>query len=125
MNKNDVIALLSRNDYAVTKAVIVLFGHQTHLERGTRSTVESNRVGFNVVDADLGSYCAHWVLGTHRTTPAHIVAERVAHYLTGDNYRRYRCLSGSFLARAREMMPKYWAQLDRAAQAKQAQAVPF
>lgn len=124
MNKQQVSALLASNPHAVTKAVVLLFGLQTNQERGTSRTIEDNGVGFNAADADFGSYCARWVLGVHRTTPSHIVAERVARYLQGDNYKGYRCLTGEFLARARQMAPRYWRQLAHAAKMK-AQHVPF
>lgn len=125
MNKQQVSELLASNSYAVTKAMIILFAHQTHQERSTGSTIETNNVGFNAADADFGSYCARWVLGVHRTTPTHIVAERVAHYLQGDNYRRYRTLDGRFLERGRTMGVRYWRQLAAAAEAKRAMAVPY
>lgn len=125
MNKQQVSALLASNSYAVTKAMIILFAHQTAQERSTSSTIETNNVGFNAADADFGSYCARWVLGLHQTTPAHIVAERVARYLQGDNYKNYRCLSGRFLERGRAMGTRYWRQLAAAAEAKRAMAVPF
>lgn len=124
MNKQQVSALLASNPYAVTKAIVLLFGHQTHMERGQSRTIDDNGVGFNAADADFGSYCARWVLGLHKTTPPHLVAERIARYLSGDNYKGYRCLSGSFLVRAREMAPRYWRQLALAAELK-AKAVPF
>lgn len=124
MNKSQVSAILASNPYAVTKAVVLLFGLQTAQERGTSRTIDDNGVGFNAADADFGSYCARWVLNCHRTTPSHIVAERVARYLEGDNYKQHRCLSGSFLQRAREMAPRYWRQLAHAAKVK-AQSVPF
>lgn len=124
MNKAQVSALLARNPHAVTKAIVLLFGHQTAQERGVSRTIEDNGVGFNAADADFGSYCARWVLGVHRTTPSHIVAERVARYLQGDNYKAYRCLTGAYLDRARRMGERYWRQLAHAAQVK-AQHVPF
>lgn len=124
MNKQQVSALLASNPHAVTKAMIVLFAHQTVQERGASRTIDDNGVGFNAADADFGSYCARWVLGLHETTPSYIVAERVARYLQGDNYRQYRCLSGRFLERGRTMGVRYWRQLAHAAKVK-AQHVPF
>jgi len=124
MNKSQVSAILASNPRAVTKAVVLLFGLQTHQERSTDRTIESNGVGFSAADADFGTYCARWVLGVHKTTPPHIVAERLAHYLQGDNHRRYRTLSGSFLQRALDMTPRYWRQLSHAAKVK-AESVPF
>lgn len=125
MNKQQVSALLASNSFAVTKAMIILFASQTVEERSRSTTIEQNARGFNAADADFGSYCARWVLGLHPTTPAHIVAERVTRYLTGDNYRQYRCLSGRFLERGREMGVRYWRQLAAAAEAKRAMNVPF
>jgi hypothetical protein len=124
MNKTQVSAIIASNPYAATKAVVLLFGLQTHTERGSARTVESNGVGFRANHADFGTYCARWVLGIHKTTPPHIVAERLAHYLQGDNYKRYRCLSGMFLARAQEVTPMYWRQLAHAAKVKAA-VVPY
>lgn len=125
MNKQQVVSLLASNPAAVTKAMIVLFASQTVEEQSRSTTIETNRRGFNAADADFGSYCARWVLGLHRTTPPHIVAERVARYLHADNYRGYRTLSGRFLERGREMGARYWRQLAAAAEAKRAMNVPF
>jgi hypothetical protein len=44
--------------------------------------------------------------------------------LQGDNYKGYRCLSGTFLAKAREVTPMYWRQLAHAARVKAA-VVPY
>jgi hypothetical protein len=126
MNKSQVSALLASNPFAVTKAIVLLFSFQTVGERNTSSTVEDNKVGFSAAHAKDASYWARWVLRVGPRTPAHIVADRVRHYLTGDNYRTYRTLSGQYLDRAREVAAVYWRQLDRAAKAKaQAQNVPF
>lgn len=124
MNKQQVTAILASNPRAVTKAVVLLFGLQTHQERGTRRTIEDNGVGFSAADADFGTYCAMWVLNIHKTTSPQVVADRLAHYLQGDNHRGYRTLSGSFLQRAQRAMPRYWRQLSHAAKMK-AESVPF
>lgn len=126
MNKSQVSALLASNPHAVTKAIVLLFSYQTVGERSTSATLEDNGVGFNAAHAKDASYWARWVLGVGPRTPAEVVAAKVRHYLTGDNYRRYRTLSGRFLDQARGVAATYWKQLDRAAKAKAAeQKVPF
>ena len=126
MNKQQVSALLASNSYAVTKAIVLLFSYQTVGEKNTSSTVEDNGVGFSAAHAKDASYWARWVLGVGPNTPSHIVAQKVAHYLQGDNHRKYRTLTGRYLERAREVSAHYWRQLDRAAKAKAAaQKVPF
>jgi len=114
MNKSQVSAVLARDPLAVTKAIVLLFSYQTAEERGSSSTVELNGRGFSAAHAKDASYWARWVRGPTPSTPSHIVAEKVRHYLTGDNCRRYRTLSGRFLDRAREVAAVYWRQLAEA-----------
>jgi len=114
MNKTQFAALFARDPFAVTKAIVLLFSYQTVGERSTSSTVEDNGRGFSAAHAKDASYWARWVLRVHPSTPSHIVADRVRHYLTGNNHRQYRTLSGSYLVRAREVAAHYWRQLDAA-----------
>jgi hypothetical protein len=126
MNKSQVSAILARDPYAVTKAIVLLFSYQTVGERRTSTTVEDNGVGFNAVHAKNASYWARWVLGVGLNTPAHIVDDKVRHYLTGDNCRQYRTLTGSYLVEARRVAAHYWRQLAAAAKAKaKAKLVPI
>lgn len=126
MNKQQVQALFASNPFAVSKAIVLLYSLQTVGERSTSTTLEDNGRGFNAAHAKNASYWARWVLGVGPNTPAEVVARKVQHYLTGDNYRQYRTLSGRFLDQARSVAATYWKQLDRAAQAKAAaQNVPF
>ena len=126
MNKSQVTALLASNPYAVSKAIVLLFGLQTNLERATSTTKEDNGVGFNAAHAKNASYWARWVLGVGPHTPHQVVVNKLAHYLQGDNYRQYRTLSGRFLEQARGVASTYWRQLDHAAKVKtMSQKVPF
>lgn len=126
MNKQQVSAILASNSYAVTKAIILLYSYQTVGERSTSSTVEDNGAGFSAAHAKDASYWARWVLGVGPRAPQHIIAAKVAHYLQGDNHRKYRTLTGSYLERAREVATHYWRQLDKAAKRKaEAERVPF
>lgn len=118
MNKSQVSAILARDPFAVTKAIVLLFSYQTVGERRTSTTVEDNGVGFNAAHAKNASYWARWVLRVNPTTPAHIVADKVRHYLTGDNYKSYRTLTGSYLVEARRVASHYWRQLAAAAEAR-------
>lgn len=124
MNKSDVSAILASNPFAVTKAIVLLFSFQTEEERGRSTTTESNRAGFNVAHAKNASYWARWVLGVGPRTPKEVVAHKVRHYLTGNNYRQYRTLTGRFLQEATEVAGVYWKQLAAEAERK-AKAVPF
>ena len=126
MNKSQVSALLASNPHAVTKAIVLLFSFQLQDERTTSSTKHLNGVGFSAAHAKDASYWARWVLGCGPRTPSHIVEQKVRHYLTGDNYKGHRTLTGSYLDRAREVAAHYWRQLDQAARRKaEAERVPF
>ena len=125
MNKSQFSTLFARNPFAVTKAIVLLFSYQMVDERNTSSTKHLNGAGFSAAHAKDASYWARWVLGVGPRTPSHIVEDKVRHYLTGDNYKRYRTLTGSYLQRAREVASHYWRQLDQAAKAKEAERVPF
>ena len=126
MNKSQVSAILARNPFAVTKAIVLLFSFQMEDERSTSTTKHLNGAGFSAAHAKDASYWARWVLGVGPRTPQHIVSQKVRHYLTGDNYKSHRTLTGSYLDRAREVAAHYWRQLDQAAKAKaEAERVPF
>lgn len=126
MNKSQVSALFAVNPFAVTKAIVLLFSFQVEDERRTSTTKHLNGAGFSAAHAKDASYWARWALGVGPNTPSHIVANKVRHYLTGDNYKGYRTLTGTYLARAREVAAHYWRQLDEVAKEKaRAQNVPF
>jgi len=126
MNAAQMTALLLSNDRAVTKAMIVLLSYQTSDERVNGHTVESNGLGFNVADADLATYCACWAMGLKRGTKESDASwnQRLTrildHYLTGDNFKGCRTLSGSYLVKCRAMAIKYRRQLVYATNARQA-----
>lgn len=124
MNKQQVSAILASDPFAVTKAIVLLYSFQTQDERGRSTTTESNRAGFNVAHAKDASYWARWVLGVGPRTSQDIINQKVRHYLTANNYRQYRTLSGRFLEKAREVAAVYWRQLSDEADRK-AKAVPF
>ncbi|MCR4330427.1 MAG: hypothetical protein NUV49_00910 [Patescibacteria group bacterium] len=85
-NKENIKALINRNDTALKRAVVVIFERQTLDEKQTESTRHSNNRGFNHADAKCGTYYARWILGG-------------------------RQLTGLHLDKARRMMQKYCGQL--------------
>jgi hypothetical protein len=91
--KESIRALLTTNDKAVERAMVVLFDRQTHDEKATEETRHHNNRGFNHGDAKKGTYMARWVLSG-------------------------RQLTGKHLDRARRMAIRYAGQLAEEANAK-------
>lgn len=102
-DKESILALLSTNDAAVDKAVILLNCLQTQDERQSASTTHSNGVGWNSNDAPSGAYYASYL--TNANTDLSYKEQLIAYRRTG------RRLSGKFLPKARRMVMKYWRQL--------------
>lgn len=94
MTREDINVLLSTNDRAVARALVVLYERQTDDEKGSGVTKHSNGAGFNATDASFGTALAQWVLSGKR-------------------------LSAGQLASARRMLGKYSGQLLAIAKAKQ------
>lgn len=85
-NKEDIVALLDRNNLAVERAIVYIYSKQTESEKSAAFTTETNNVGFNKFDAKTGTYLAKWILsGRH--------------------------LSGEFLEKGRKLSKKYVRQL--------------
>lgn len=84
--KERVRILLASNDKAVERAIIALYRRQTLDEQNDGETRYSNGVGFSGAHANLGSYCARWILDG-------------------------KSLSGPYLNRARIMVLHYVDQL--------------
>ena len=59
MNKSSVQSHLSHNSHLVGRAMVLLLSRQTPEERSARTTCESNGRGFNINDAEFGTYLAH------------------------------------------------------------------
>jgi hypothetical protein len=76
------------------RAILCIDSRQTDDERQSEQTKHLNGRGWTYADARSGSYMARWL-------------------------RQGNHLDGRFLARAQRMMPKYAAQLIRAAEEKQ------
>jgi hypothetical protein len=97
MKKNSVEYiswLLTMNDHAVERAIVVLYNRQTSDEQTSQQTRHRNGRGFNSSDAHKGSYMANYILkGNH--------------------------LSGKWLNDARIMALKYVNQLVEEATIKQ------
>ena len=93
MKKNDpqyIGWLLTMNDRAVERAMVVLYERQEECERASGTTTKSNGRGFSAYDASKGTYYAKWVLSGKR-------------------------LTGRFLEHARTMSKRYIRQLAEAA----------
>jgi hypothetical protein len=107
INKDSIIALLSRNDsvgmHAVGRALVAVLKNQTSNERAVQATTHHNMTGFTVGDARRGTGCAEFYLKTGFLTP-----KQLAYWQDGS-----RVPSG------RPRIQKYCRQLLEAAEAKQ------
>lgn len=52
-SKQDIKDLLSRNDKAVKRALLLIYDYQTEEEKSCEETVEDNGIGFSGVDANI------------------------------------------------------------------------
>lgn len=78
--------VLTTNDKAVERAIVVLYNRQTNDEKRDKNTRHRNGRGFNGADARIGSYLAEWILKGNR-------------------------LSGKWMLKARELAFFYMGQL--------------
>lgn len=126
MNKAQVSAILARNPFAVTKAIVLLWSYQTPQERQAKRTTDLNGRGFSVrTNQKDVAYWVRWILALPPTVSNERMSQEVAKYLQSDP-KRYRSLSGRYLEEAREVASYYWRQLDAAAKAKaEAERIPF
>lgn len=126
MNKAQVSALLARNPFAVTKAIVLLWSYQTPQERQAKRTTDLNGRGFSIrTNQKDVAYWVRWILALPPNVSNDRMSQEVAKYLQSDP-KRYRCLSGRYLEEAREVASYYWRQLDAAAKAKaEAERIPF
>lgn len=84
--KEEIKALLLRNDRAVERALLAIYNRQTGEERQAERTVVHNGIGFSAFDASLGSYLASWI-------------------------SKGKPLTGPFLEKGRRLATKYVGQL--------------
>lgn len=84
--KSYIQNLLETNDYAVTRALAVIFDRQTADEQVTNTTSDANSVGFSGVHAEICSSFAK-------------------------QYKSRGFLSSKQMVIARRIMKKYWKQL--------------
>ena len=85
---------LLNNQTWLERGIVAIYEKQTENEKASESTQVKNNIGFNAVDAYMGSYMAKWIKGGKK-------------------------LSGKFLEKARKMMPKYSVQLAAIALTKE------
>lgn len=120
MDKSQISALLARNPFAVTRAIVLLWSYQEPHERRAKRTTDLNGRGFSVRhNQKMIAYWVRWVLRLSPTVSEERMSEEVARYLQSDP-RSYRCLTGSYLGEAREVANHYWRQLVAAAEARAA-----
>lgn len=98
VSREFILDLLSRNDRAVERAIVVLFENQTADEQAVARTNHCNGRGFRKNHARRGTRYAQWVLSGRR-------------------------LTGEHLENARGMARLYVRQLVEAARVKQASKV--
>ena len=70
--RDEIDALLQRNDRAVERAMVVLYDRQTQDEKRTSHTRHDNGIGFSAAHASKGSYYARYVLSGRRLTRHHL-----------------------------------------------------
>lgn len=64
--------LLSKNDRAVERAILAIYGRQTLDEQAMGDTRHYNGIGFSGAHANLGSYLARWLLKGNHLTGKHL-----------------------------------------------------
>jgi len=88
------MALIKFKPWALERALVRLYQHQTQDEQKDGETRYSNNVGFNVIHADKGTYIAQWVL---------------------NNGGKWRRISGRFIPEAQKIALHYAGQLTKVA----------
>jgi hypothetical protein len=68
--------LLSTNNRAVERAIVVLYERQTEDEKHESKTRHLNGVGFSGAHSRLGSYYARWILSGKSLGGKHLVRAR-------------------------------------------------
>lgn len=58
MNKNDIIKILTTNDAAICRALVVINERQTETEQSMQGTINANGRGFTPADAYMGTSMA-------------------------------------------------------------------
>ncbi|CAB4127264.1 hypothetical protein UFOVP84_100 [uncultured Caudovirales phage] len=58
MNKNDIIKILTTNDQAICRALVVINERQTETEQSHMGTINANGRGFTPADAYMGTSMA-------------------------------------------------------------------
>lgn len=71
------------NDFAVERAVVLLYERQTEDEKHGKTTLHSNGRGFSGAHASIGTYWAKWIKDGRRLTGSHLARARVmvSHYV--------------------------------------------
>lgn len=64
--------LLINNPLAVERGIVALYKLQTPAEQQFDRTFHHNKMGFNEVDARLGSYYAKWILKGNKLNDKHL-----------------------------------------------------
>ena len=77
-SKEDVKDLLTKNDFAVKRAIIALYSLQTEAEKRRHSTEDKNKKGFNSLDADFLSSLAEQLVKNGSLSVKQIASGRKA-----------------------------------------------
>lgn len=102
LTKESIQMLLTSNDKAVGRALIVLFNNQTASEQSTESTINRNGKGFRPCHARMGTSMAQFFM-----TRGYLTAKQVAYWRKP-------------MADGNSRIGIYWSQLIEAAKSKQA-----
>ncbi len=77
-SKTDVRELLTKNDFAVKRAIIALYSLQTESEKSQHTTKEHNKKGFNSADADFLSSLAEQLVKSGTLSAKQLASGRKA-----------------------------------------------
>lgn len=92
-NKDSIVNLVTTNDKALVRALMVVYNNQTQSEQAVEATTEQNGIGFTSFDAEMLTSFAKFAIRNGFLTEAQMV-----------------CL--------RSRITKYWKQLLQAAETK-------
>ena len=117
-SRDQIDAILLRNDAAVERAIVVLFQRQTSDEQSSADTRHHNDRGFSCTDARAGTRFARFLLGMDDQNRVRFPKKSLKHPIAGRIFRRY-CKNGeSVLGRARRIALKHSRQLAEEANLK-------
>jgi len=108
--RDEINALLRKDDRAVEAAICRLFALQTADEQRETTTKYHNTVGFSSADAFPGTRFARWLQGMNDKNERCFAPKSLSHPRAAKVFRRYT-RNGSVMVRARQIALKHSRQL--------------